>query len=494
MFLEKINTWKGILWCAIGVRVIAAVFSQGYGMHDDHFLIIEASASWVDGYDYNHWLPWSEGNAGHPEGHSFTYVGLNFLYFYVMKALGFSDPKTLMFINRLIHGLLSLTVVYFGMCIANRLSDEKSAKRVGWFLALTWILPFVSVRNLVEMAAAPMLIFGMWKVLQKETVRNYLIAGLLMGLSVSFRYQIGVFVIGLGIYFIYQQKWKLLLAFTLGNMIVFCLTQGLVDFLIWGYPFAELKGYVTYNLKEGTQYLPNQNYLMYILVLMGCFFVPMGFVFGYGFFRSARKYAVLFVPTFIFLLFHTLYPNRQERFILSILPFFIILGILGFQLWQNTPRRDRIWKISLVGFWVFNLPFLISAMTMYSKKSRVEAMYSLYGKQEKIERVLLEGSASGKVSMLPKFYAKSWQMSQVERIDSSVDLRVNPVLDYDYIFFFDELDKKNRIDKYKGIYPAMKLEFISKPSWVDELLRTLNPRNGNEYIEVWKTNYMNTAK
>jgi hypothetical protein len=494
MLFDKLNTWKGILWCALAARLIAAVFSQGYGMHDDHFLIIEASASWVDGYDYNHWLPWSEGNAGHPEGHSFTYVGLNFLYFFVMKFIGFSDPQLLMFFNRLIHGLLSLVVVHYGMRITEKLSDEVTAKRVGWFLALTWIFPFISVRNLVEIAAAPMLIYGMWKIIQKENLRHFFIAGLLMGWSVSFRYQIGVFVIALGIYYLIQKKWKLMAVFALGNVLVFCLTQGLVDFLIWGYPFAELQGYVMYNLKEGTQYLPNQNYLMYLLVLTGCFFVPLGLVFVVGFFRSARRHALLFIPAFAFLLFHTFYPNRQERFILTILPFFVILGILGFNLWKNHIWRTRIWRFSVIGFWVFNLPFLISAMTMYTKKSRVEAMYSLYGKQEKIERVLLEGSASGRTSMLPKFYAKSWQMTQVERTDSALDLRVNPALDYEYIFFFDELDLGKRIQKYQRIYPNMRLEFKSEPSWVDELLRTLNPRNANEYIEVWKTNCKDSIK
>ena len=56
--------YKWIIFSAIAIRLIAVIFSQGYGMHDDHFLIIEASSSWVAGYDYNNWLPWTEGNTG----------------------------------------------------------------------------------------------------------------------------------------------------------------------------------------------------------------------------------------------------------------------------------------------------------------------------------------------------------------------------------------------------------------------------------------------
>ena len=491
---SSFQSWKTILFAALIVRLIAVVFSQGYGMHDDHFLIVEASSSWVDGYDYNHWLPWTETNAGHPEGHSFTYVGLNFFYFYFMKLIGFSDPKVLMFFNRLLHALASMLVVYFGMKITEKLADNKSAIRVGWLLALLWIMPFVSVRNLVEVAAAPLLVYGCWLLVKNESWRNFFIAGMVIGLSVSFRYQIGVFSIALGGLLLFQRKWKLFLAFCLGNAIVFSITQGLVDYLIWGYPFAELMGYVTYNLKEGTTYLPNQNYFMYLIVLMGCFFVPLGLLMGYGFFRSAKKYLLLFVPTFAFILFHTIYPNRQERFILSVLPLFLILGVLGYDLVKDSIRKQRLWRISMVAFWMLNIPFLFFASTMYSKKSRVEAMYYLHDKSNKEGRILLEGSAANRVSMMPKFYAKSWHATFVERTDIKQDLRVNPELDFNYIFFFDEKDLNKRIKAYRAIYPHIQLAFKSEPSGVDVLLRKLNPRNANEYIEVWQTNFKNKKK
>ena len=123
--------YLSILLLALVVRIIAAVFSQGYGMHDDHFLVIEASASWTEGYDYNHWLPWSQNTQGHPEGHSFTYVGLNYCYFAVMKGIGVSDPEILMLVNRLIHALLSMLVVIYGIKITEKLAGISSTKKGG---------------------------------------------------------------------------------------------------------------------------------------------------------------------------------------------------------------------------------------------------------------------------------------------------------------------------------------------------------------------------
>jgi hypothetical protein len=485
---EKLHSFKLILFAAIIVRLIAAIFSQGYGMHDDHFLVIEASASWVDGYDYNNWLPWTEGNSGVPEGHSFTYVGLNYIYFACMKFLGVIDPKILMLVNRLIHGFASLIVVWFGMKITENLSNRENAVKVGWILALLWIMPFVSVRNLVEVAALPFLVYGFWLLLKKENFLTFLFSGLMIGMAVSFRYQIGVFAIGIAAYYFFKWHFKLFFGFSIGVLIAFCLTQGVVDYFIWGYPFTELASYITYNLKEGKAYMPNQNYFMYFLVLMGSLFVPLGLLLGIGFFKSYKKYAVLFIPTLFFILFHTLYPNRQERFILSVLPFFIILGVMGFQLLKASNWKNNLWKTSIVIFWVFNIPFLFFASTMYSKKSRVEAMYTLYGNKMEEERILLEGSSSQRVSMLPKFYAKSWHCSFTERTDTLQDLHVNPELDFDYIFFFDEMNLTNRIQEYKEIYPNMMLTKKCNPSLIDVLLRELNPRNANEYIEVWKTN------
>ncbi len=483
----KWNNYKWILAIAVLVRMIAVVFSQGYGMHDDHFLIVEASASWADGFDYNSWLPWTNGNNG-PEGHTFSYVGLNYLYFAAMKVIGISDPKTLMLFNRFLHAAFSMIVVVYGIKITEKLSTIESAKKVGWFLAALWILPFLSVRNLVETTAIPFLILGVWYLLRNRNKRDFLWAGLIIGMAVSFRYQIGVFAIGVAAVYFFQAKWKPFLLFCAGTLATFIFTQGLIDYLIWGYPFAEIMAYVVYNLNEGTGYLPNQNYFMYFFVLIGTMLVPMGFVLFAGFIKSWKKYALIFVPTIIFILFHTVYPNRQERFVLSILPFFIILGVVGYDLWKDSERKRKLWKISWIAFWVINIPMLFFASTMYSKQSRVEAMYSLYDNKIDNERILLEGSASQRTSMLPRFYAGDWECSMVDRTDPSMPLTVTDNLEFDFIFFFDEEKLDERIVNYKTIYPNMTLVKKCEPSLLDKLLRSLNPHNANEYIEVWQTN------
>lgn len=161
---------------------------------------------------------------------------------------------------------------------------------------------------------------------------------------------------------------------------------------------------------------------------------------------------------------------------------------MGYQLVKESKWKVNLWKVSVGVFLAFNIPFLLFAITMYSKKSRVEAMYHLYENKTVKARVLLEGSSTQRVSMMPKFYAKDWHMQFIERTDSTQDLKGNTDLNFDYIFFFDEKDLNKRISEYKTIYPKMALSKKCYPSTIDVMLRELNPRNANEYIEIWSTN------
>jgi|TARA_R110000737_G_scaffold21067_1_gene39443 hypothetical protein len=488
--LNKIDfsSFRTIIFVGLIFRLLSAIFSAGYGMHDDHFLIVEAASSWADGFDYNGWLPWSEGNRGGAEGHSFTYVGINYIYFAVAKFLGMDNPMTLMLFNRILHALASITVVYFGIKITEKISNRKNAVIVGWILSLLWIMPFLSVRNLVEMTSIPFLMWGVWLLVRNRKPIDFLYAGMLLGMAVSFRYQIGVFAVGLAAYYFFKYQWKPFFLFCGGVLLVFGITQGLVDFLIWGYPFAEFIAYFTYNVNEGVSYMINTNYFMYFYVLFGVLLFPLGVLALIGFFNTAKKQWFLFLPTIVFILFHSFYPNRQERFILTVFPIVVILSIIGIDYLRKSAFWNKAWNFSWKAFWVLNIPLLLFFSFTSSKKSRIEAMYALYDNGMQKEHILVEASGDSKISMMPKFYSKSWEAQFRERDEPVVPLLAEKESSYDYIFFIGDDKLQDRINLYKPFYPNMKLEKKCQPSAIDIVLHKLNPRNSNEYIEVWKTN------
>ncbi|MBK6526402.1 MAG: hypothetical protein IPG07_13175 [Crocinitomicaceae bacterium] len=148
-------------------------------------------------------------------------------------------------------------IVYFHIKIKEKISNQKSSN--GWLdFGALWMMPFLSVRNLVEITCIPFILWSVWLMLKNEKRRNFLFAGLMMGMAVSFRYQVGVFALGVAAVYFFQWKWAQFLLFSIGVLIVFGLTQGLVDHLIWGYPFAEFIGYATYNANEGWEVYSKQ--------------------------------------------------------------------------------------------------------------------------------------------------------------------------------------------------------------------------------------------
>ena len=74
--IEKILTYyehlplKSILLVGLFFRLLAVIFSKGFGWIDDQFLIIEIAQSWADGVDYYGWLP-DEAGVNKPKGFSF---------------------------------------------------------------------------------------------------------------------------------------------------------------------------------------------------------------------------------------------------------------------------------------------------------------------------------------------------------------------------------------------------------------------------------------
>ena len=188
------------------LRVLAAWGSPGYLMHDDHFLVVEAAASWVDGEDYNLWLPWSQTARGiDPQPHpaNFFYVGSQFVALSVLKSLGMERPKDLALSLRLLHALYSLLTIVFTYRIAEALGGKRAAWWAGGLVAIWAWMPLLSAHQLVEMACIPPLLFAAWQLVRAPrsqwTWRHLVGAGVGLGIATGLRYQCGLFGVGWGL-------------------------------------------------------------------------------------------------------------------------------------------------------------------------------------------------------------------------------------------------------------------------------------------------------
>lgn len=486
-----------IMVLAMLFRLLAVIFSKGFGMHDDHFLIIEAAQSWADGSDYNNWLPGSNGNTT-PSGHSFFYVGFHYLLFLFLNYLHIDDPSVKMYIVRFLHAIYSLIVVYLGYKITYKLSGKKIARATALLLALFWFMPFLSVRNLVEIVCIPLLIYGTWLIVKKQNNNKklliFLFSGFIFGLAFSVRFQTLMYTGGVGLALLMQKKWKETIFYGMGVICSIVLVQGVIDMFIWGYPFAELTEYIRYNIENAYNYNLIAWY-SYILLVLGILVPPVSLMLIFGFFRFWKKYLIIFLPTLLFFIFHSYFPNKQERFILPVIPFIIILGMIGWSEFVNKSefwkKRQRILKVCWIFFWVINLMLLPVISTTYSKKARVEVMVYL-SKYDGIKYLVAEDSDNRSVKLLPEFYLGQWiNIFEVDE-NGSVELLPKNIIEEksspSFVLFFGDKNLNERVEKMNVVFKDLKYETTIEPGFMDKVLHWLNPVNANQPITIYRVN------
>jgi len=488
-----------ILVVAALLRLIAVVFAKGFGMHDDHFLVIEPAQAWVDGIDNDGWLPQFRPGAT-PSGHSLFFPGLHYLLFSLLQGLGLKDPQVKMYIVRLLLAAFSMLTVLWGYRLALKIGGAKVAAQAGLLLAALWLFPNLSVRNLVEVFCVPFLIYGVWRVLGVEEAKlklvDYLVAGFVMGLAFSVRFQTITFVGGFGLGLLILGRIRGVFVMAVAYLTAILIIQGGIDMMIWGRPFAEFEEYARYNMTHSLDYITMPWY-HYIVIILAFLLPPISLAIFAGFLTSWKRHLPVFLAVMLFVAFHSFYPNKQERFIIPAIPFIIIAGLAGWDKWQNSSdfwQKRQSWiRTSWIIFWVINLLALFPLTVMYSKKSRVESMTYL-SRYPGITTILNEDANHGSAKMLPRFYLGQWpkivsvtkSSPLINYLASKDTLHANP----DFVLFAEKERLDFRVKQMTSVFPGLVYETVIEPGWIDALLYRINPNNTNQTLYI----YRNTAK
>jgi hypothetical protein len=275
------------------------------------------------------------------------------------------------------------------------------------------------------------------------------------------------------------------------------------DVLLWGgEPFQHLRGYFEYNSKNANNYPGSPfAYLSFIALYI---LPPVSLFLLFGFFTQWKKPAIIFIPVMGFLIFHILYPNRQERFILPALPFVIMLGVIGWnefvltsQFWKN---RKQLLRGCFTFFWVINIAGMLVFCFTYSKKARVEAMLYLYH-QGDCSNFVRETTHSDGASMPPQFYSgHTWPMYYYWNKDTNVEeviasfpqqqeqysLLLHKKPAPNYYLFYDDAQLETRVARIQKLVPSLTYATTIEAGWFDKLLNRLNDKNALEKIHIYK--------
>ncbi len=505
-----------IMLIAFVIRMLAAFFSKGFAFHDDHFDVITIAQNWL--YGLPSWL-----HEPLPPRHSMFYTGIHYSLFYLMESLGLTNPDIKMTIVRVLHGLYSLLIVYYGYKITERLSNHANARIVGLMLALIWFMPFMSVRNLVEMVSIPPYLaafYYMLKTDERNRKWHFLWAGALFALAFVLRYHTVLFLAGAGVVLLYYRQWKEILWLSLGFLFMAMLVQGTIDLVFFDYPFHSVVTYLMYNIENSHNYSTGPIY-RFALTILGFLVPPISVFLLLGYSRVAKLAPMLFWASLIFFVAHSLFPNKQERFILPLFPLIMILGVIG---WQDFVRTARFWQkrtkllaASWSFFWIINVLAALGMAFTYTKKSRIAPLVYL-SERPSMDAVLLEfGNHSMKQPPLfylnrmaaefqdyhfnqkrdwdeykagrplPDDFVMMYSLNGEKSLDSlQSELSLYPYQP-DYVVVVGQSDLEKRLARINALYPSLELEKTISPSLYDRILHFLNPRvHKDERVRIYR--------
>lgn len=504
-----------ILIIAFFLRLFAVVFSMGYAVHADHFMVVETAQAWIDGTSYSNWLPGLDVNPhATPAGSSIAFVGLHYWLFRLFEFVGILNATSKMLLLRFLYSLFSLLVVNYSYRITHLVANKDMARYVGLLIATFWMLPFVSVHNFAEFFAVPFLLLSTWFLVRPQyrdkPFKWAFFSGLVLGIALSVWFFNFIFIFGFFTVLVVRKRWKVILFSFTGLVISLIVLQGVIDYIVWKEPFVEFFTFLQQLEIPFTK--PRRTiFSMYTVILLLAMIPPISFVWLAGWFTSAKKNLLLFLPAFFMFAFFSFSIQQHERFIMAVFPFIVIAGVIG---WNQILQKSMFWnnhpglyRTMVIMFWIVNFLLLFPISTMYSKRSPVEAMLYLQKHKTKINSLLIEDSNRSSVKSMPLFYMEKWvdmyklpvykeynqlpgivQRSQWEYdISTPRYFLTDSAHVPDYVLFVGRKRLDERIQRLQPYMPDLNYKKTIKAGVIDRLLFKLNPKhNANQDIFIYE--------
>ncbi len=354
------------------------------------------------------------------------------------------------FVSFLIHSLLGLTVF------------KKSIRESDvflFFVGFHFLAPLFFTRAMVETLSAPCVslsVLFVWKSIQNKTRTSLFLSAVFALCAFQLRYQTFAIVPGILLTLILHKKFKetyfYLLSLGLGLVL-----SGLFEKLLTGEFFGIARPYFEYNLQHSSGHGVTPFYT-FILLFLGMALFPF-FISGFKNFNWSRyrELRPVLLPFGSFVLFHSLIPHKEERFMVPVLSlFFVILTPLAVHQAQVPWRK---W-----GFIAVNSILLLGASFSVPQRNSILVVDYL-SKNSKIERVFDVNDA---LVMFPEAFG----IRKVKRDKiRSADLNKIQLTCSDVVAI-----RKDELEKSTEVFTALGKSTEFKPGFLEAMLVKLNPR------------------
>lgn len=476
------------------LRLFATVYSKGFMAHDDHFETVRIAYDGIqngllgdDGV-----LIW-ESNRPDQIGRSPLYVLFLFALMKIQESVGIYSLDSMMYFIRFIHLLLSMLLIFYGYkYVFDATGSKNYSILAGLILAGHFLMPYLAVRNLIEMVSADLLlpaIYLAYRGVKEGRGRLLIISGILCGLAWMVRFSISLAVVPIPFVIWYMQKSiKPAIYYSLGVLLVLLFSAGL-DFVYLG-GFAQSTINILSDYFNGYPTMP-QPFYMYLPLVFGIFIPPFSFYFLIPAFRKKvrSEHLIIISSILFFFIVHSLISNKQERFLIPIFPLLIVLGVTGLYYWLKSDSisamNKRIFRYSAIFAIALNLILLPVFTFNYAHKGMVEPFVYL-SEQNDVDAVLIDRTerrrfmAVSYAGYTQPVYGVLDNWGDLENIkkDSSFFDSIN------YFIIYTDSEPVVNVDSLSRTFGSITQVFHSTPSTVDVVLHFLNPRH-NHTNEAW---------
>ena len=403
------SKYRPLFIISLLIYLCTAFFSEGYHHPDEHFQIFEF-CNYKLGNSPAADLPWEFKDQIRPT----LQPTLTFVIFSILKIIGLTNPFSLAFIMRVVSAFFSWYLIsLLILLLQTNFNSEKGKKYFIYLSLFLWFIPYCGVRFSSENWGGLLFLTALYLILKYQGIEKkiipFIVAGLLLGFSFAFRFQMAFAIIGLGLWLLFIQKinFKNILALVVPTVISVVLFL-LVDFWFYGKPTLTTVNYFVANIIQnkaagwGTE--PFWFYFTdFILQGIPPISIVLLILFFIGLFKSRKS---IFTWTLIpFLLVHMLTAHKELRFMFPMIFAFIYLAALGLDSLIEKQKIKKVWNFMMVFCIWINMPLLVIKMFSPAQEG-VKYFHFLYNftAQKKITLLCDETEIYNVVDLNANFY------------------------------------------------------------------------------------------
>ena len=457
-------------WFTFGlvVHVLCAIFSAGHHHNDEYYQILEFLNAKLGGTPLKE-LPWEY----HHKMRSWMQPGLYFLIAGFFELFGVNDPFFLTFSFRLFSSLTG----FFGLSLLSLCSffffkENHKRKWAVILLMMTWFIPYILARPSSEGMGTNAFIWGLSLLVTGLMQKKFppllgFFSGFFLGLSFSFRFQLGITVLFTWLWAIIHGRIRLTTA-TLMILGIFLVTglQVVVD--RWGYgtwvfsPWNYLYENLILDKASNWETFPWWAYFHFSFV-KGV--PPLGllFIVGQVLFWIKRPGHILTWITLPLFIIHSSIAAKAMRYLFPVIIFTPLCLLETPALIKNgySLLKNKWIKRSLYGLLVINIILLL---TICFIPARFSIGFYRYVYRHNIKTIYIDGENPYHMPDLPFFFYKRPDLKLIP-MDNDTNME-------NYWYFVDNVQKIRKISKIDRcrlkytLYPDFLLNF-NITGWMD---------------------------